>query len=224
MPESNSESWASAFCFLQFSESAPVQDQSRVVAVTSPSTFFVSVALRSERLLETATSASFPFRGLSSGSTRTTGTVARLTAESFQLFQPEPPTSRPDHVFDGFVSFLHSFADAYFTRGSSVFSAVSLSLRGCEIEAREGRPALLDFLYDSIEDPLLDGNFGLVDQWLMTLPIEQLSETFLVGVLAITLPFAAKLSQRPGFVARASEKLLADHGPSRRDALIAGLE
>ena len=95
--------------------------------------------------------------------------------------------------------------------------------KAVDVEAQEGRVGLLDYLYETVEDRMLAGETGTVRSWVAGIPVNGLSDTFLVGLLAITLPFHKELPERAQLLALVRDTLETRHGRALCTSLLVGL-
>lgn len=82
---------------------------------------------------------------------------------------------------------------------------------------------ILDHMYDTIDDMLIDGKFEEVDDLLNRVNVEQLSITLMLGYLTITLPWRSLSKCRAALYARIDARLR-EIDPARRESLLRGLE
>jgi len=81
----------------------------------------------------------------------------------------------------------------------------------------------IDVLYDRVDDLLLAGDFGTVDNLLGIIDLDRLDSYLLIGMLSITLAAASKLPSRPEFVEKVRGRLTL-LAPDRVGRLLKGLE
>ncbi|MFO0607981.1 MAG: hypothetical protein U0324_32755 [Polyangiales bacterium] len=83
--------------------------------------------------------------------------------------------------------------------------------------------ALLDLIYDTLDDMLLDEQFGRCDAALARVDVRRLSAVAMVGFLTITLTAKHLLPSRVALVARIREDLRGSRSPAEIDELLKGL-
>jgi len=66
----------------------------------------------------------------------------------------------------------------------------------------------IDSIFNQVDDQLLEGNFGVVDDWLEQLDVDTMSSDIIAAWLSITLAAREKLHNRADFVVRAEARLV----------------
>lgn len=81
---------------------------------------------------------------------------------------------------------------------------------------------MLDYVFDTIDDLLLGGEFDVVDEILFNIGKQNIDIS--VGILTITTPFQTKLQNRSLFFNMTESSLLEMYGRSRTDKILGGLK
>jgi hypothetical protein len=92
-----------------------------------------------------------------------------------------------------------------------------------ELPNQGGVSRTLDFIYDTLDDWLLQGEGKKVDQVLDQVDVDTCEHVYLIGYLTITGNWRSHLTARTRFYERVKERIERDV-PHRADALLKGLE
>lgn len=93
-----------------------------------------------------------------------------------------------------------------------------------ELTEQRAEEALLDLIYDRLDDLLVAGDFDSCDAILAAVEVARLDPVGMVGFLTITLPARERLPSRAALVTRAREALSQRRPQNEVDALLRGLE
>lgn len=92
-----------------------------------------------------------------------------------------------------------------------------------EFTRRGAEEALLDFIYDRLDNLLLAGDFDTCDAILTEVNVARLDSVGMIGFLTITLPARQRLDAREGLVTRIRDALLQKRPGHEVDGLLQGL-
>ena len=88
----------------------------------------------------------------------------------------------------------------------------------------ESEDDALDFIYDSVEDKLVGGNFEVINSLCSSEDISSTGVQNLVGLLVITSPWKDRLSGRSNVFSIAYDLICKLYPEHERDVIIKGLE
>jgi hypothetical protein len=88
----------------------------------------------------------------------------------------------------------------------------------------EDRVTTLSFLFDQIEDNLLDEKFAFCDYFIKSLDFSKYNASILTGILIITYPWRKKLNNRESFFSKVTEFIKNNYSKEESDEILSGIE
>ena len=86
------------------------------------------------------------------------------------------------------------------------------------------RVTTLTFVFNTLEDKMLEGDYNFCDEFMEKIEIEKFSDSTLTGIIIISRPFRDKLTNLKNFILKVKELIYKNHSKEEADTIFLGLE
>lgn len=100
----------------------------------------------------------------------------------------------------------------------------NLKYKLIEMQEKESINKILDYLFESLENKLLNNEFDVCNKFLETIDIYKYDINILIGILTITNPWKNRLIYRVNFFNRLTDLVYNNYPSSEAEEILSGLE